>query len=73
LRACTSWRVADDASSPLEHTFTLGREPLEPGTAVDQQDAERFFELFYTGRQGRLRYAAYFSGAAKMPLPGQRQ
>ena len=64
-------RVADDAPSPLEHTFAFGREPLEPGTAVHEQNAECLFQLFYASRQSRLSYATDLSGAAEMPFPGQ--
>lgn len=63
--------VPDDAPGPVEYPLALGREALEPGTAVDQQDAERIFQLLHACGQGRLRHAADLRGPTKMPFPGQ--
>jgi len=52
------------------NALAFGREPLEPGAAVDEQDAERLFELLYAGRQGRLGYATDLCSTAEMPFAG---
>src|SRR5215467_10490424 len=59
-------RVADYAARPFEHALAFRSETLEPGTAVDQQDAESVLELLYPGRQSRLGHPAGFGRPAKM-------
>ena len=65
--------VADDAPRPVEHALALGREALEPRAAVDQQHAQRLFELLEPGRKRRLGYAAAFGRTSEMLFPGQGQ
>jgi hypothetical protein len=66
-------RITDDAPRPIEHALTLGREALEARAALHEQYAERVFELFDGGGEGRLAHAAGFGSEAEMPLARETQ
>ena len=66
----------DDAAAFFEHLLGLsdhlradGRDGNVVRTTFEECDAEFFFELFDSYREGRLAHAAAFCGAAEVPLP----
>jgi hypothetical protein len=63
--------IADDTARPVKHALALRREAEEARAAMDEQNAERVFELLDSRRKRRLRHAARFGGAAEMLLAGE--
>jgi hypothetical protein len=66
-------RIADDAARPFEDALALRREAVEARAALDEQHAERVFELLDAGGKRGLGDAAGFGGAAEMLLAGERE
>src|SRR5450759_913966 len=65
-------RVADDAPAPFQHALAFRRQPVKARTSIDQQHPQGVFELLDARRQGGLRHAAAFGGAAEVALARQR-
>ena len=65
--------VGDDAARPVEDPLAFRGEAQEARGALHQHDAQRVFELFDAGREGRLRHAALLGGPAEIALARQRQ
>ena len=59
-------RIGDDGARPFEDPLALGGEAQEPRRPLDEHDAQRVLELLDAGREGRLRHAAGFGGAAEV-------
>ena len=75
-RILTAVGNVDDAAAFFEHLLGLsdylradGRDGNVVRTTFEERDAEFFFELFDSYREGRLAHAAAFCGAAEVPLP----
>ncbi len=60
--------VADDATGPFQHALSLGRQSLKARTAANKHHAKLVLQLADGRRQGGLRHATFFRGAAKMLL-----
>jgi len=65
-------RVADDPAGPVESALAFRGQADEARTALDQEHAERLFQLLDARRERRLRHPASLGGAAEMLLARQR-
>ena len=63
-------QIADDPLGPFQHPLAFRRQAMETGAAIDEQHAERLFELLDAGGESWLGHAAGFGSAAEALLAG---
>ncbi len=62
--------IADDPLGPFQYPLAFRRQAMETRAAIDEQHAERLFELLDAGGESRLGDAAGFGSAAEALLAG---